>query len=116
MTSSSSTASRVTTSWTLLDGTLDESTIGGKKYWKIGPWDLRALEHNAWYEVAAIGVDDVGNQSDPNAAATPKVLVYVDFTAPDNYVFTQPAPDATNLCNWYTAPRSGRRPGSSISP
>jgi hypothetical protein len=90
-----------TTSWTLLDGTLSEETISSQKYWKIGPWDLRALTHNAWYEVAAIGVDDVGNQSDPNAATTPKVLVYVDFTAPDNYAFTKPAPGVTNLCDYY---------------
>ena len=90
-----------TTSWTLLDGTLTESTIAAQKYWKIGPWDLRALEHNAWYEVAAIGVDDVGNQSDPNTAATPKVLVFVDFTAPDNYAFTEPGAGVTNLCDYY---------------
>ncbi|MFB3908434.1 MAG: FlgD immunoglobulin-like domain containing protein [Candidatus Eisenbacteria bacterium] len=92
------------TDWTLLDGTLEELGDGS---WQIGPWDLAALEHNAWYEVAAIGVDDVGNQSDPSDDATPKLLVYVDYEAPDNYAFTHPAIDATDLCDWYTGGLQG---------
>jgi len=92
-----------TTSWTLLDGTLTEYSTGN---WRIGPWDVRALKHNTWYEVAAIGVDDVGNQSDPSLPTTRKVLVYVDFTPPDNYAFTRPAAGVVNLCDWYVVPEA----------
>lgn len=89
-----------TTAWTLLDG--DVSTNSHPfEYFEIGPWDLRTLKHNTWYEVAAIGVDDVGNMANADDPDYPKIYVFVDFEAPDNYVIVMPGEDTGNLCDWY---------------
>ncbi len=89
-----------TGAWTVIDAALTEDHASGT--WQINHWDLRTLTNGATYEVAVVGVDDVGNTTDINdPAQTPRIDVVVDYTAPDNYAMTQPAPDATNLCGWY---------------
>lgn len=86
--------------WTVIDAALTEDHASGT--WQINHWDLRTLTNGATYEVACVGVDDVGNTTDINdPAQTPRIDVVVDYTAPDNYAMTQPAPDATDLCGWY---------------
>ncbi|MCK7579362.1 MAG: hypothetical protein MZV65_28980 [Chromatiales bacterium] len=37
--------------------------------WTLGSWDLITLQHGSWYEVAVVGVDDVGNV-DPNPTSS----------------------------------------------
>ncbi len=62
--------------WSLIDADLVGSP--DNVTWTLGSWDLRTLTHNAWYEVAAVGVDNVGN-----VCANPDImLVYVDYDAP----------------------------------
>jgi len=79
------------TSWNLIDATLEEVDLFT---WRVGPWDLRTLEHGEWYEVAVIGVDDVGN-----ADTNPDVIhVYVDYEAPE-FEMTSPAPVTSTWCN-----------------
>lgn len=65
----------------------------------ISNWDLTALTPDAWYELVAVGVDDVGNMGDPNTAE--KVLVYVDHTAPSGFAFTAPTNADPYFCSWY---------------
>ncbi|MCC7142468.1 MAG: hypothetical protein IT349_10235 [Candidatus Eisenbacteria bacterium] len=65
-----------TSTWNLIDATLtgDESGVT----WNLGEWDLRTLTQNTWYEVAAVGVDNVGN-----VCATPDIVeIYVDYESP----------------------------------
>jgi hypothetical protein len=86
--------------WTVIDAALTEDHASGT--WQINHWDLRTLTDGATYEVAVVGVDDVGNTADINdPAQTPRIDVVVDYTGPDNYAMTQPATDATDLCGWY---------------
>lgn len=81
-----------TTTWNLIDADLT-SEEGGRK-WVLGEWDLQTLQHNTWYEVACIGVDDVGNVDQ----APDLIEVYVDYEAPP-FVLVSPAPTTSKWCN-----------------
>ena len=81
--------------WNLIDADLTIDEGEDEITWNLGNWDLRTLEHGAWYEVAAVGVDNVGNV-DQN----PDIMkVYVDYEAP---MFTLVSPSATtsHWCNF----------------
>ena len=79
------------TDWNLVDA--DLSSEDGIN-WELGNWDLRTIGAGTWIEVAAVGVDDVGNvDMNPDI-----VKIYVDYEAP---MFTMVSPDPENLywCN-----------------
>ena len=79
-----------TQDWNLIDATLTSEDEG--RTWVLGQWDLQTLQHNTWYEVACVGVDDVGNvDADPDI-----IEIYVDYEAPP---FALVAPAAQKWCN-----------------
>lgn len=81
-----------TTTWNLIDAVLTASDEN--RTWELGDWDLQTLQHNTWYEVACIGVDNVGNV-DQN----PDIMeVYVDYEAPP-FTLVSPAPATSVWCN-----------------
>jgi Mg-chelatase subunit ChlD len=81
-----------TTTWNLVDAVL--TATDSKRTWTLGEWDLQTLQHNTWYEIAAIGVDDVGNV-DQN----PDIIdIYVDYEAPPS-TLVSPAPATSKWCN-----------------
>lgn len=81
------------TTWNLIDADLDWSE--DKIDWSISEWDLEALDHNSWYEIAAIGVDDVGN-----VCTNPDIVeVYVDFEAPP-MTLVHPTPTTSKWCDY----------------
>ncbi|MCB9464834.1 MAG: hypothetical protein H6682_14165 [Candidatus Eisenbacteria bacterium] len=76
------------TDWNLIDADLTGSE--DMITWSLGDWDLRTLGAGNWIEVAAVGVDDVGNVD-----TNPDILrVYVDYEAPS---FAMVGPDPENL-------------------
>jgi hypothetical protein len=81
-----------TTTWSLIDAALTSSEDG--REWTLGEWDLQTLQHNTWYEVACIGVDDVGNVDQ-----SPDIIeVYVDYSAPP-FVLVSPDSTTSKWCN-----------------
>jgi len=87
------------TAWNLIDA--DLSSADGIN-WELGNWDLRALGAGNWIEVAAVGVDDIGNaDQDPDI-----MKVYVDYEAPD-FAVTSPDPESIYWCD-YEHTDSGR--------
>lgn len=80
------------TTWNLIDADLVGQSEDGVT-WSVNDWDLRTLDHNSWYEVAAVGVDNVGN-----VCQTPDIVeVYVDFDAPP-FAMIQPSQQSSTWC------------------
>lgn len=81
-----------TTDWNLVDA--DLSSEDGIN-WELGAWDLRTLGAGTWIEVAAVGVDNVGNvDTNPDI-----VRVYVDYEAP-TFALVSPDPDNLYWCDY----------------
>ncbi len=82
--------------WNLIDADLtSEDGIN----WELGAWDLRTIGAGTWIEVAAIGVDNVGNvDQNPDI-----VKIYVDYEAP-MYSWVSPSTESIYWCDFeYTA-------------
>jgi hypothetical protein len=88
--------------WSLIDATITEAN---ETYhtWRIGPWDLRTLEHSTWYEVVSVATDDVGNSDWDEETNMPvgcqPIYIYVDYEAPE-FTWYHPTTEATTICDY----------------